>query len=320
MGPPCVAAIVPVFNRPRAVLEALSSIGAQIRRPDAVIVVDDGSTDDTARQVEQWLSSHRERLHGRLVRQSNQGVSAARNRGVAAASQCQLLAFLDSDDLWPRDYLARMTEALVATPAAVAATSDLRQEDHRNGHHRLIGMSRLSGHATASLFHKGPSLPSATVVRADAFHRIGGFETRYHVFEDFYLCLRLSMEGTWVYVPGAPAVRRSFLGPDVGGQDQLSATFEEPRSYLGQMRMLYRFIHADGGRAAVPRQIRKWRIAYDWYRLGRWYVHAGQPARGVKCFRFALRHNPWLLRAYRRRALVGVRRFLNRLSGVARPR
>ena len=100
---PLVAVVVPVFNRCRVVLEALDSIAAQTRPPTKLIVVDDGSTDDTVEHIERWLSSRQLPFESRLIRQSNAGPSAARNRGAAEADECDLLAFLDSDDLWPTD-------------------------------------------------------------------------------------------------------------------------------------------------------------------------------------------------------------------------
>lgn len=308
MGSVRVAVIVPVFNRPRAVLEALDSIAAQTLSPAKLIIVDDGSTDDTAGQVEGWLASHRLTFEARLIRQSNCGPSAARNRGVDYAARCELLAFLDSDDLWPADYLTRMVQALASSPSAVAASSDLRQTDQRSGRSTVLGMGRLCGRATARIFLDGPSPPSSTVVRAAAFDRIGGFEQQYRVFEDFYLCLRLSMLGCWLYVPGEPVQRRSYLGTTLGGQRQLTETFGCPSFYAGQLRMLQRFIHADGGAAVLPRRVRQSGLARCWYRLGRSFARDGRTAEAVKCFKAASRRNPWLLRAYRRRATSTLRR------------
>ena len=88
-----ISAIIPTYNRAQMVVEAVASVLAQTHRPLEVVVVDDGSTDDTHRQLERfgdriiWLS------------QKNQGVSAARNAGVRRA-RGEFIAFLDSDDLW----------------------------------------------------------------------------------------------------------------------------------------------------------------------------------------------------------------------------
>lgn len=303
IGLPSVAAVVPAFNRARVVLEALDSIAAQTLPPTKLIVVDDGSTDDTADRIERWLGAGQLPFDARLIRQANAGPSAARNRAAAEANGCDLLAFLDSDDLWPADYLSRMVEAMAASPPAAAASSDLRKAHQPQGRGQTISMSYLKGQATASLFRHGASLPSATVVRADAFHRIGGFEPRYDPSEDFYLCACLSLHGPWLHVPGAPVVRRLFAGDAPGRARQLTE-FDDPASGLSKLCMLRWFIHADGGSAVLPRPVRQKRLARDWYRLGRSFARSDQPAKAIKCFKAALRRDPWLLRAHRRRIMA----------------
>src|SRR5438128_2574950 len=110
--PPPVAAIIPVLNRPRAILDALHSVAAQQLPPARLIVVDDGSTDQTPDVVQSWIDDTAPAFECRLIRQPNRGVAAARNRAAAEAGDCEFLAWLDSDDLWPADYLQRMIAAL----------------------------------------------------------------------------------------------------------------------------------------------------------------------------------------------------------------
>ena len=90
---PEVSVILPTYNRGWILKEAIDSVLAQDFRDFELIVVDDGSTDNTP----QILDSYHQDLM--VVRQPNRGVSAARNRGIAAAGG-GLIAFLDSDDLW----------------------------------------------------------------------------------------------------------------------------------------------------------------------------------------------------------------------------
>jgi glycosyltransferase involved in cell wall biosynthesis len=94
-----VSVVVPTFNRAAFVCDAIASISAQGDGIE-IVVVDDGSTDDTERVVAAKGTKVT------YVRLEHRGVSAARNRGILAA-RGQLLAFLDSDDLWPNDSLAR---------------------------------------------------------------------------------------------------------------------------------------------------------------------------------------------------------------------
>ena len=94
-----VSVIVPTFNRASLIAESLDTVAAQTYRPLELIVVDDGSNDDTAHVVNTWMAAHA--VPGELdviyQRQSNRGPSAARNLGLSLASG-ELIQFLDSDD------------------------------------------------------------------------------------------------------------------------------------------------------------------------------------------------------------------------------
>lgn len=101
-----ISVVLPVFNRASYVGEAIESVLSQTRPPDELIVVDDGSTDDSVAVVERWA-----RPSLRIVRQENRGIGGARNAGLREVSG-DAVAFIDSDDLWERDKLARQEAAL----------------------------------------------------------------------------------------------------------------------------------------------------------------------------------------------------------------
>jgi glycosyltransferase involved in cell wall biosynthesis len=106
---PSVSVVVPVFDAGERLLDAVESIERQGYEPLEIVVVDDGSTDDTSARI----ASLGARV--RSLRQANAGPSAARNRGLAAA-RGELFAFLDADDLWPAGKLDRQVGALVGDP------------------------------------------------------------------------------------------------------------------------------------------------------------------------------------------------------------
>ncbi len=97
---PLISCIVPVFNGERYLAEALESIFAQTHRPIEIIVIDDGSTDGTPDVAARFKSSIK------YIRQTNAGPPAARNRGLSEA-ESDFIAFLDADDLWHPEKLAR---------------------------------------------------------------------------------------------------------------------------------------------------------------------------------------------------------------------
>jgi len=107
---PAVSIILPTFNRERFIPDALASIEQQTFTDWELIVVDDGSTDQTRAVVERYQGSRRP---PRYVHQANRGAYAARNRGLDLATG-KYIAFFDSDDLWLPGYLARCVDALDA--------------------------------------------------------------------------------------------------------------------------------------------------------------------------------------------------------------
>lgn len=109
VNPPTVSCIIPVFNCERYLAEAINSILSQTYSPLEVIVADDGSTDRTG----QIIAAFGEQV--RCVTQANQGPSTARNLGIGAATG-NFIAFLDADDLWHAEKLARQMERFQARP------------------------------------------------------------------------------------------------------------------------------------------------------------------------------------------------------------
>ena len=114
---PSVSVVVPTFNRAKLINRALQSVVSQTYRPLDLIVVDDGSTDDTCERV------RTEHPHATLLSQSNQGVSAARNRGLSVA-QGDWIAFLDSDDTWCESKIERQLQALAKEPQSRICHTD----------------------------------------------------------------------------------------------------------------------------------------------------------------------------------------------------
>ena len=108
---PRVSVVITTYNQASYIGPALESVFAQTRQPDEVIVVDDGSTDETPEKI----APYRDRIV--YLRQPNQGVAQARNSGVRAA-QGELLALLDGDDLWEPDKLALQVMAARANPGS----------------------------------------------------------------------------------------------------------------------------------------------------------------------------------------------------------
>lgn len=172
MNSSLVSVIIPVFNGARYIGEALDSVLAQTYDAMEVLVIDDGSTDETQTVVQ--------RFGARVgyYAQPNRGSGAARNRGVELAHG-EFLAFLDADDLWLPDKLERQLAVLVSQPACEAVTGLVEQF-----------VSPELGEVPASEFSKPlpGAIPSALVLRRTALTRVGPFATQWKVgeFADWY--------------------------------------------------------------------------------------------------------------------------------------
>ena len=115
---PTISIVIPLFNKEAYIRRSIDLGFAQTFADFEVIVVDDGSTDDSADIVRRYSDP---RI--RLIRQENAGVSAARNRGIAAATT-PFVALLDADDEWRPGFLEKVSHALSCYPDAVGSFSN----------------------------------------------------------------------------------------------------------------------------------------------------------------------------------------------------
>ncbi len=162
---PTISVIIPVHNGERFLAEAIRSVLAQTLPPNEIIVVDDGSTDASAEVARAFG------LPVRVLAQPNLGPAAARNLGVENACG-DLLAFLDADDLWLPDKLARQTQVLRADPACAAVLA--RVENFLSPELDASQAARLAKTAAQS----GEFAIGALLIRRAAFLRVGCFDAR----------------------------------------------------------------------------------------------------------------------------------------------
>jgi glycosyltransferase involved in cell wall biosynthesis len=206
---PIVSVIIPTHNRAWAINEAIDSVLVQGYDAFEVIVVDDGSTDATGG----LLSAYKEQI--RVIRQSNAGVSAARNRGIAEA-RGEWIAFLDSDDYWLPGKLAAQAAFFKHNPEyRICQTEEIWV---RNG--RRVNPGKRHQKRGGMIF--GPSLelclvsPSAVMMHRKLFDDIGRFDEALPACEDYDLWLRIACR----YPIGL--VEQPYIVKRGGHADQLS--------------------------------------------------------------------------------------------------
>jgi glycosyltransferase involved in cell wall biosynthesis len=184
---PAVTVIIPCFNQARFLPAALSSVRAQRYRAVDCIVVNDGSTDDTAAVASA--------LGVRLIQQSNRGVSEARNAGLAAARN-ELVVFLDADDELLPDAIALGAAALESSATAAAVVGRCQamnaDGDPLPAVHHEVNPSNLYDEW---LFRNFVWTPGAAMFRRDALVEIGGFPAGLGPAADYAVYLRLARSG-----------------------------------------------------------------------------------------------------------------------------
>lgn len=206
---PRVSVIIPTYNRADLVQQALASVKAQTYRDFEIVVVDDGGTDGTF----EVLSADREI---RVLRHAGRrGVSAARNTGIHAA-RGEWLAFLDSDDLWQPDKLARQIFWLEGQPELLICQTGETWVRRGVRVNKPLSHRQVGGKIFLPSLRRCMISPSAVVLHRRLISDHGGFDETLPAAEDYDLWLRL----TWRYAVGL--VDEPLVIKRGGHPDQLS--------------------------------------------------------------------------------------------------
>jgi len=170
-----ISAVITAYNSEKYIAEAIECVIAQTCPPDEIVLIDDGSMDETRRIVKTFKN------RVRYVYQDNSGASAARNTGIANAC-CEIISFLDADDLWLTDKLLKQKAAFTADRSLdmvfVHAQNFYSPELDAEAIKKIHGpMEAMPGH-----------IPSAFSNRKESFARIGPFNTNLKMgeFIDWY--------------------------------------------------------------------------------------------------------------------------------------
>ncbi|NBR82806.1 MAG: glycosyltransferase family 2 protein [Flavobacteriia bacterium] len=183
-----ISVLIPCLNCSSFLQASLRSVREQSLPPMEVLLVDDGSSDDSAQRAKELMDGASFPMH--IIRQENRGLGAARNAGIQQV-RGEWIALLDADDIWSADKLERMHEVLKGGDMDVVHHSMRAQGGGWNRRATSVQQMEdvlLRGHAP---------IPSASLIRTAVFQEVGGFseDRAHHGAEDLHLWIRLLSRG-----------------------------------------------------------------------------------------------------------------------------
>ena len=227
-GEVSIAVVIPVYNGAATVNEALESVRRQSVQPAEVLVIDDGSGDDTGAVVEAYLREHQLPPTWRLMTQANRGPAGARDLGIRSAATTHV-ALLDADDVWHPDKLAISVRLLITHGYEVIGAS--LQADSTQADIRPVSRQRM-------LF-KNPFFTSTAVFSRSAYRDVGGFDCGQRYSEDYKLWLAFAWLGHSCGLMSSPYA--TYRPHTTGAHQGLSSRrWQMQRHEIGNFRWLRR--------------------------------------------------------------------------------
>lgn len=286
-----VSVVIPAYNSARFLRETIESVRQQTAPVHEIIVVDDGSTDET----EQVIQSLGEGIV--YIRQANAGVSAARNRGIAQASG-EIIAFLDADDLWLPQKVENQVSAFLGNPNMALVATDRTDIDAQGG---LLLDSLFKKQGLYAFFSelRGNPVPqalsrlvqvnfiptSSVMVRKSALAQVGIFDTAIRYGEDLELWARIAAQYPIACLPEVLIRYRQH------GNNATQAT----EKLLLDMVQVMKRIRSWGGKALSKEDTNADQaVAQALWELGYWYFTSNSPRRACSPFLESFREKPSL--------------------------
>jgi len=266
---PLVSVVIPVYNGQRYLRQTIDSVLAQTYPAIEVIVVNDGSTDDSA----EIIASYGSRLVA--INQDNQGVSLARNAGISKAKG-RFIALLDHDDWWLPEKIEKQVAVFLADEGIDLVHTGAKFYDEATSSFRPPlnpdeKRKRLFGHCYEYLLQDNVIVSSSVVVRSSVLEYAGYYnpQMRNNTCQDYDLWLRLAKHGRFGYVPERLTVFRVHTRQGMRSWAQV---------LTDEAKLLERTVIAEG-LTRCPNATRRMARLYD--QLGTTYMDAGRrrPAR-----------------------------------------
>lgn len=217
---PWVSVVVPAYNHARFLRDAILSVDAQTFRDVELVVVDDGSTDDTVEEVGRLPPLT---VPFRLIRQPHSGAAAALNAGIAEA-RGEFIAWLSSDDWFVPEKLQCQVDYMTAHPEIALLYTDVYVDDELTGRTYLAPHAAFDDHATMvrELFRYCFINGSTTLVKRADILAVGGFDPDLPQAHDWDLWLRLSRDSLFGHI-ALPLIHYRWHGGNLSLRDDAYA-------------------------------------------------------------------------------------------------
>jgi glycosyltransferase involved in cell wall biosynthesis len=224
-----ISVVIPVYNAAGFIAETLDSVLRQTLPADEILVIDDGSTDDTATVAESFGSPVR------VIRRPNCRQAASRNFGVREAKS-EWIAFVDADDKWQPSKLARQMEELARNPLADLCYTARVEFVEQGGEVKLGKVMSVPPpeDIRQALFRNTTFMPSSVVIRRSTFLAAGGFDAKFQIVEDWDFWLRLLHAGT-VFAACQEALLLYRIHPKSVSHDAIPALAEAKQIYQNRV-------------------------------------------------------------------------------------
>ncbi len=284
MQNPRVSVIVPTYNRAHMIVECLDSVLNQTYRDFEVIVVDDGSTDDTEKVIKPYL----DRIQ--YIKQENQGNAAARNIGIRKAKG-EIIAFDDSDDLWLPDKLERQVRYLDEHhDVDMVCGNGIFFGDQKIEGKKVIPDKRAvplerDGVTLRAIFMKSSIRTPTIVARRQVIEATGGFDPDFKVCVDLDFAFRVLMKFKVAFINQPLFKLRRHTG-HIGGDSE--------RRTLFNIKAIEKLLseHPEAKDLIGQDNINR-RVAYRYYRLGGIYRKKKKKRDASDAFKKALSYRPF---------------------------
>ena len=292
MNQPLVSVVTASYQMGHYVCAAVDSVLTQDYAHVEVIVVNDGSTDDTRDRLARYEGDERVKV----IHQENQGQTVAKNAGLAAA-RGKYVGFCDADNLWRQGKLSKQVPVLEANPAIGVVYGDISLIDGEGEPLPPLGTRRYEGNITAKLLVDNFVTFNTTLVPRRILEEVGGFDESLRMAIDYNLWLNISLKYEFKYID------QPLVDYRIWGGQMSHRTGERMENFF---RLLEKFLEENPGAVTAAEARRAW--AHSYTTRGIWLGQVGRSGEAWRDFLRAFRFRPHDQRLWRSMTRLVLRR------------